>query len=347
MVGHARIRKLVGVEGIALNGVFVGESLRAGQLVHAAVRTGRVDIVFEQDRAALLGLDQRRRMVGVGEFFSAQLLAGEFQPVDRAGVHRHQAVHLVAAVDVEQLAGGTEAVRGVDVAAVIPVEFQTPAVLIVVPESVEVVDIRTFDMENVPEQSLPGHVERRQLEEVVNAVFEHHAVPLRLLGGVHQLPALFERRGGGNFDSDVLAVLHGVNGHRDVQLPRGHDVHQVDVVTLAKLFPALLAAVRSRLGKSAAHENRLRAVHALGIKVAQGFDLDAVEVREAFHGPGTAHTQPDEAHTDRLHRRGFESQHRFLARFARGRIEDDHAVDRLPSFRFATGKQENASKGSQ
>ena len=113
------------------------------------------------------------------------------------------------------------------------------------------------------------------------------------------------------------------------------------------LFPALLAAVRSRLGKSAAHENRLRAVHALGIKVAQGFDLDAVEVREAFHSPGTAHAQPDEAHTDRLHRRGFESQHRFLARFARGRIEDDHAVDRLPSFRFATGKQENASKGSQ
>lgn len=116
--------------------------------------------------------------------------------------------------------------------------------------------------------------------------------PLRLLGGVHQLPALFERRGGGNFDSDVLAVLHGVNGHRDVQLPRGHDVHQVDVVTLAKLFPALLAAVRSRLGKSAAHENRLRAVHALGIKVAQGFDLDAVEVREAFHSPGAAHAQP-------------------------------------------------------
>ena len=190
VVGHARIRKLVGVEGIALNGVFVGESLRAGQLVHAAVRTGRVDIVFEQDRAALLGLDQRRRMVGVGEFFSAQLLAGEFQPVDRAGVHRHQAVHLVAAVDVEQLAGGTEAVRGVDVAAVIPVEFQTPAVLIVVPESVEVVDIRTFDMENVPEQSLPGHVERRQLEEIVNAVFEHHAVLSCLFGRIYQLPTL-------------------------------------------------------------------------------------------------------------------------------------------------------------
>ena len=239
---------------------------------------------------------------------------------------------------VEQLTGGAEAVRGVDVTAVFLVELQTPAVLVVVPEGIEVVDVRTLDMEDVPEQPLPGHVERRQFEEVVNAVFEHHAVPLRLLGGVHQLPALFERRGGGNFDSDVFAVFHGVNGHRDVLLPRGHDVHQVDVVTLAKLFPALLAAIERRPGKPAAHENRLRAVHALGIKVAKGFDLDAVEVREAFHGPGAAHAQPDEAHTNRLHRRGFEPQYRFLARFARGRIEDDHAVDRLPAFRIAKSR---------
>ena len=288
--------------------------------------------------AALFGLDHRGGVVGVGELRNAHSLFGQLQTVDRFGIHGHEVVHLVAAVDIQQLTGGAEAVRGVNVAAVLLVEIETPVALVVVPEGVQIVNIGALDVENVAEQPLFGHVERREFEEVVDAVFEHHTMPLGLFGGVHQLPALVERRGGGNLHGDVLALFHGIDGHRNVLLPRSDDVNKVDIVALAKLFPALLAAIERRPGKPAAHEDRLRAVHALGIKVAEGFDLDAVEVREAFHGPGAAHTQPDEAHTNRLHRRGFEPQYRFLARFARGRIEDDHAVDRLPAFRIAKSR---------
>ena len=149
VVGHARLRELFGIEGVALNRVFVGEAFRTGQLVHAAVRTRRVDVVFQQDRAALFGLDQRRGVVGVGELRGAHLLPGLFQAVDRPGVHGHEVVHLVAAVDVQQLTGGAEAVRGVNVAAVLLVEVEAPVALVVVPEGIQMLNLINEEFKSV------------------------------------------------------------------------------------------------------------------------------------------------------------------------------------------------------
>ena len=347
VVGHAAPGQLSGTERIALDGIFVGEALGSRKLVHAAVRTRRVNVVLQVDRAALLGLDERQRVVSVGEGIDAHLLPGGLQAVHRLGVHRHQVVHLVAAVDAEQLAGGTQTVRGVNVAAVLLVEVQTPVTLVVVPELVEVVDVGALDMQNLAEKPVARHVERRQLEKVIDAVLEHHAVALVLLGGVHQLPALLERRGGRHLDGHMLAVLHGVHGHRHVLEPRRGDIHQVDVVALAELFPALLAAVRRRLGEAALRENPLRALHPLGIEVAERLDLHAVEVREPFHGSRTTHTQPDKAHADRLHGRRAQPEHRLLARFAFGRVEHDHAVHPLPALlSAAAGREEQTGEGA-
>jgi len=68
-------------------------------------------------------------------------------------------------VDVQQLAGRTESVRGVNVAAVRLVEVETPVALIMLPERIEVVDVRTFGVDDLAEQPVLGHVERRQLEK--------------------------------------------------------------------------------------------------------------------------------------------------------------------------------------
>ena len=130
-------------------------------------------------------------------------------------------------------------------------------------------------------------------------------------------------------------------------LPWGHDVHQVDVAALAELFPALFAAVSRGLGKSATREDRLRAIDPLGIKVAEGLDLNAVEMSEALHGTRTAHAQSDEAHANGLHRSRFEPQHRLLPRFAGRSVEHDHPVDRLVALRLTTGKQKRTRKGAQ
>ena len=246
-------------------GYLLAQTLRAGQLVHAAVGARRVDVVLEVDRAPLLGPDERERMVGVGKGLGAHLLARELQPIDRLRVHRHQVGHPVAAVDVQQLARGAESVRGVDVAAVLLVEVQPPVALVVVPELLQVVDIGALDVENLPEEPQLGHVERRQLKEVVDAVFEHHAVALRPFGRVDQLPALLERHRRGDLEGHVPALLHGVDRHRGVQLPRRGDVDQVDVVAAAELLPPLLAAVGGRFGQTAPHENLLRGGYPLGV----------------------------------------------------------------------------------
>ena len=147
--------------------------------------------------------------------------------------------------------------------------------------------------------------------------------------------------------SQLIAAVHGVDRHRDVLLPRGDDVDEVDVAALAELFPALFAAVSRGFGKSATREDRLRAIDPLGVKVAEGLDLNAVEMSEALHSARTAHAQPDEAHPDRLHRSRPEPQHRFLARLARRRVEHDHPVDRLVALRLTTGKQKRTRKGAQ
>ena len=252
-------------------------------------------------------------------------------------------------MDVEQLAGGAQAVRGIDVTAVFLVEIEAPVALIVVPELIEIVDVGTLDVEDLAEKPVLRHVERRQLEEIVDTVLEHHAVALRLLGGVHQLPALVERLRGGNLDGDVLAVLHGIDRHRNMLEPRRGDVDQVDVLTLAELLPALLAAVGLGTRQAALLEDLLRSLDPLGIEVAQRLDLHAVEVRETADGTRTAHTQPDETDADGLHGLGPQAKDRLLPRLALRSIEDDHAIDGRPTLvriPAAAGRKQHARQGT-
>ena len=333
VVGNLLAGDLLGTERIALDRVFIGEALGARKLVHAAVRTGRIDVVFEQDRAAPLGLDERQRLVGIGEGLGTHLLLGELQAVDRLGIHRHEVVHLIAAVDIQQLAGRAEAVRGIDVAAVRLVEVEAPVALVIIPVGFEVVNIGAFGVEYLAEQPVLSHVERRQLEEVIDTVLEHHAVALCLLGSVDQLPALVERHGGWDFDGDMLAVLHGINRHRDVQLPRGADVNQVDVIAPAKFLPPLLPAVRGSSREVMSGEDLLRLVDTLGVEVAERHDLDPVDVGEAFHGARAAHTQPDETYAYDRDRVDRQPQNGMLALGTGRDVEYDHAVDDAVTLR--------------
>ena len=310
-VGNPRPGELRRTEGVPLDGILARIALAPRDGVHAAVGTRRVDVVLEVDDTAALGPDERQRVVAVGERVGTRLFAGQFEAVDRGGVHRHQVAHAVAAVDVEELADGPQSVGGVDVAAVGAVEFEAPVALVVVPEGFEVVDVGPLGLEQLAEEPVLRHVERRELEEVIDAVLEHHAVALPLLGRVDQLPALLERRGGRHLDGHMLALLHGVDRHRD--------------------------------GEPPLRKNPLRGGHPLGVEVAQGDNPHAVQMGEALDGPRTAHAQTDEPHPhhgDGLHR---QTEHRLLARLAGRRVEDEHPLlDTVPFVRrraTAQGKQ--------
>ena len=344
MVGDPAPGQLLGTEGIPLDGILVGKALGTRQLVHAAVGTRRVDVVLQVDRTSLLGLDERQRVVAVGEGIDAHALPGGLQAVHRLGVHRHEVGHAVAAVDVEQLAGGAQAVRGIDVAAVLLVEIQAPVALVVVPELVQIVNVGALDMEDLAEEPVLGHVERRELEEVIDAVLEHHAVALVLLGGVHQLPALVERLGRRHLHGNMLAVLHGIDGHRNVLEPRRGNVDQVDVVALAELLPALLAAVRRGGRQPVFREDLLRLLHPVGIEVAKGLDRNAVQVGETLHGARAAHAQADKAHTHGIHRCGPQTEDRLLPRLTGRRIENNHAVHTFPPLSLLGGSRAGAEE---
>ena len=142
----------------------------------------------------------------------------------------------------------------------------------------------------------------------------------------------------------MLAVLHGVNRHRHMQLPRGADIDEVDVVAPAKLFPALFTAVGRGCGEIPAGKDLLRLLDPVGIEVAERLDLDAVEVGETLHGARTAHAQPDESDPHDGYRIGRQPQHRMLALGTGRGIENNHAVhDAVTLRRRSAGRKKERS----
>ena len=261
--------------------------------------------------------DERRGLVAVLEV--GALLVHQplhhLRTVTGFRVHRHKVLHAVAAVDVQHLAVGTDAVGGIDVPAVFHVIIQTPVVPIFRPEVVEVVQIGALHVQHLPEKTLLGHVQHGDLEKVVDAVLQHHAVLAGAFAGVDEQPYLVQRHGGGHLDSHVLAVFHGIDGQRHMVHPVGGDVDKVDVVAVAHRLVGLGAATVARRTRTAEFLQQLLALlHTFGLHIAQSLDIRALDLREALHRIGTAHAQSDEAHAHRLHRRGGQLQHVLLPR---------------------------------
>ena len=171
-------------------------------------------------------------------------------------------------------------------------------------------DVSTLSAEDITEEALLSHVERGELEEVIDAVLEHHAVTLRALSRVDDIPSFLEGRHSWYFTSDVLALLHGIDHHRSVTCPVGSDVDQVDVGAVAELLPCFFAtAVSSSFGEASLLEDGLALLDTVGMKVTESFDLYALDLGEALDGTRATHTQPDEAHANDGHRSMTESEY--------------------------------------
>ena len=215
---------------------------------------------------------------------------------DSFRIHGHERRHAVTAVHVEQLAGGTHAMCSVNIAAVLMIVVQTPVVPVVGPEILQVVDVAALDVEHLAEQPLLGHIQRIHLEEVVDAVFELHAVLARALRGVDEGPDLVERHGRRHFDGGVLALFHGVYAHPGVVLPVGSDIHQVDIVALAELLPSIFRiGVLGSGGETGLFEHLLALGHVFRQQVAQSDDFRTGNVDKTLHGSRSAHAETDEA----------------------------------------------------
>jgi hypothetical protein len=321
------VLKLCATESETLVRIFVGITLSTLNLVHTAVRLRGNYAVFDKDSLSLAGTDEGRGVVAVGVLLYYTLtialvcliLAGE-----SVGVHRDEDIHLVSAVDIEILADGADAVGRIDVAVVILIIGHTPVSLIVVPVGLEVVAVGAFDVDHLAEQTLLDHIQAGQLEEVVAAVLEHHAMLAGTLGSIDKIPALLDRGSGRDFDGGVFAVFHRIDCDRGVELPGNCEVDEIDIRELAELLVALLAGkLILRAGSAELLEDTLSPLDALGIEVAKGNDSRILKIRETPHGTGSTVAQADKAHADVLDRFGRETEHRLLVRRTVGSIVND------------------------
>ena len=233
--------------------------------------------MLDLDEFLLLGLDQADRVVAVlAVVFVAELLGSDFPVVGR-GVHGDEVIHLVAAVDIEHLADRAQAMGRIVVSPVVDVVVHAPG-FAPVPILGQEVDVGAFHVIYFAEESMLGHVQGGHLKEVVAAVLEHHAVTAGFLAGVHQLPAIFDRHGRRDLYGDMMTVLHGIYGDRNVVQPVRRDVDQVDVIPFAQLFVGICPDISVGSRQPGLVQNAVAVVHAVLFLVAESHDLDPVDL---------------------------------------------------------------------
>ena len=62
-------------------------------------------------------------------------------------------------------------------------------------------------------------------------------------GAIDQLPAFLNRSSCRHLYCNMFSMLHSINRHLHMLVPWGADIHEIDVVTLAKLFPAVFPEI--------------------------------------------------------------------------------------------------------
>ena len=162
-----------GSKAYALRRIFVGEALGAGKLIHACVGSRIHYIVLYVYGLALFGAYHGHGVVAVGKILGglAGLLLNPLRGAYSLGVHGYEYIHLVASMNVEQLAGGAHTVCGIYVAAVFAVVIHTPVLPIGVPEVSQIVYIAALYVHKLAEKALLSHVQGVHFKEVVHAVF--------------------------------------------------------------------------------------------------------------------------------------------------------------------------------
>ena len=163
--------------------------------------------------------------------------------------------------------------------------------------------IGSLHVDDLAKESLLRHVQRVQLEKVVAAVFENHAVQSLLLRHVDELPDFVHIHGRGHLDGHVLAVFHRLASHEEVVDPVGGDIDHVDVCALAEFLVAVFARIDFGRWHRSLLQVFLAGFGSLGFVVAESLDFDARDVGPALHGTRSAHTQSDEGHAHHVHLR--------------------------------------------
>ena len=174
-------------------------------------------------------------------------------------------------------------------------------------------DIAGLGVGQFAQDALSDDVHDEHLRLAVAAVLQHHAVALRPLGCVHQVPTLLERDGRGHLDRGVLAAVHGAHGHRRVPLPRRGNVHQVHVIALAEVLEVVLVLeIANGGGPALGRHVGLGGRSALRHDVANGGDRHAVDPQQFAQEACAPSAHADHRHADLVQRRVLQAERALL-----------------------------------
>ena len=91
-------------------------------------------------------------------------------------------------------------------------------------------------------------------------------------------------------------MLQGILGHGEVVEPVGGNIHQIDVIALAKLLVALLAVVDVGCRQTGLAQNLVAGLSTIFLIVAEGHDLRTIDVGPPLNSSGPPHAQTHESH---------------------------------------------------
>ena len=226
-------------------------------------------------------------------------------------------------MNVKALSHRTQSVSRINIATVLHVVLHTPVQIILVviirilpvsiPEVFQAVDVSTLGTDDVTEHAILSHRQGIHLVIVVAAVLQDEAMLAGLLAHVNQAPALIQVHGARHLDGSMLAVLHGTLSHREMVVPVGSDIHQVDVLALAQLLVSLFTAVDGSRFQALLAQIFLRFFSTILLVIAESHDFNARDMAETHHRPWSTHTEAHEAHAHGLQFRSLQAQHILLS----------------------------------
>src|SRR5688572_17895588 len=80
--------------------------------------------------------------------------------------------------------------------------------------------ISPLTMYYLTKKTLPGHIKCKKFEKIITTVLQYHTVLSCFLRCLYELPAFVNRDGGRHFYSHMLTLLHRINSHGSMQMPR-------------------------------------------------------------------------------------------------------------------------------
>ncbi len=226
-------------------------------------------------------------MVAITELLAwlACYLLDIFLTVNALCVHCHKSGETIATMDVESLSHRAETVGSIDVTTIVAVVDHTPTEVcwvvrvlpIVLPERIEIVDISTFCTQNLSEYTLLSHIQGGHLIPVVAAVLEHFAMETLTLGEVDEFPALLKVHCSRYLDSNILAMLESIFCYREMVVPVGSDINEVDVLALTEFLVAIFATIHCCRWEVTVAQKFLAGFCVLLVVVAETLDFHAID----------------------------------------------------------------------